>query len=229
VEGAPDLIIEILSARTLRLDLVDKKREYGRVGVIKIRQVNEDCELSTELLPGFSLGRRNDLREVRQGYARTASKSKLLLASNRFDVSILTGLRLHRPKRPGNPALRMHSPEWQTLGSFVIFHQVFTSHGNRSGKAKRKWGPRRRRNTFAPVDKRDGCIDIRICKRGANHCPHRADGSTGSRTTQCTPIAVPAAPEPIPPNAVPILVALSEVSALLAPRISQSQSSRDAP
>ena len=42
--------------------------------MVKTPQVNEDGELSTELLPGFSLGRRNDLQEGKPDYARTASK-----------------------------------------------------------------------------------------------------------------------------------------------------------
>jgi Uma2 family endonuclease len=79
VEGAPDLVIEILSPKTRRLDLVNKKQEYARAGVKelwiidpeprtvmihqfafdgveKVRQVNEGGTLSSELLPGFSLG-----------------------------------------------------------------------------------------------------------------------------------------------------------------------------
>jgi Uma2 family endonuclease len=72
-------VIEILSPKTRRLDLVNKKQEYARAGVQelwiidpeprivmihqfafdgveKVRQVNEDGTLSTEFLPGFSLG-----------------------------------------------------------------------------------------------------------------------------------------------------------------------------
>jgi Uma2 family endonuclease len=77
-EGAPDLVIEILSPKTRRLDLVNKKQEYARAGVKelwiidpeprtimihqfafdgveKIRQIDQEDTLSTELLPGFSL------------------------------------------------------------------------------------------------------------------------------------------------------------------------------
>ncbi len=78
-EGAPDLVIEILSPKTRRLDLVNKKQEYARAGVKelwmidpeprtimihrfavegveKIQQVDENGTISTELLPGFDLG-----------------------------------------------------------------------------------------------------------------------------------------------------------------------------
>jgi Uma2 family endonuclease len=77
-EGAPNLVIEILSPKTRRLDLVNKKQEYARAGVEelwiidpeprtitihqfasdgveKIRQIVQEEMLSTELLPGFSL------------------------------------------------------------------------------------------------------------------------------------------------------------------------------
>src|SRR5208282_4817005 len=77
-EGAPELVIEILSPKTRRLDLVNKKHEYARAGVKelwiidpesraitihqfasdgveKIRDVNEEDTLSTDLLPGFNL------------------------------------------------------------------------------------------------------------------------------------------------------------------------------
>jgi Uma2 family endonuclease len=77
-EGAPDLIVEILSPKTRRLDLVNKKQEYARAGVKELwiidpepraimihqfaaagieknRQVDENGALSTELLPGFNL------------------------------------------------------------------------------------------------------------------------------------------------------------------------------
>jgi Uma2 family endonuclease len=77
-QGAPDLVVEILSPKTRRLDLVNKKQEYARAGVKelwiidpetrstnihqfgfdgieKIRQVNEEDTLSSQLLPGFDL------------------------------------------------------------------------------------------------------------------------------------------------------------------------------
>jgi Uma2 family endonuclease len=77
-EGAPELVVEILSPKTRRLDLVNKKQEYARAGVKelwiidpdtrglmihqfasdgveKIRQVDEEDALSTDLLPGFNL------------------------------------------------------------------------------------------------------------------------------------------------------------------------------
>ena len=77
-EGAPHLVIEILSPKTRRLDLVNKKQEYARAGVKelwiidpeprtimihqfaldgveKIRQIDQEDTLSTELLPGFNL------------------------------------------------------------------------------------------------------------------------------------------------------------------------------
>jgi Uma2 family endonuclease len=77
-EGAPELVVEILSPKTRRLDLVNKKKEYARAGVKelwiidpetraitihqftsdgveKIRQVHEQDTLSTDLLPGFDL------------------------------------------------------------------------------------------------------------------------------------------------------------------------------
>ncbi len=77
-EGAPDFVIEILSPKTRRLDLANKKQEYARAsvkelwivdpeprtimihqfssgGVENVRQINEEDTLSTELLPGFSL------------------------------------------------------------------------------------------------------------------------------------------------------------------------------
>ena len=77
-EGAPDLVIEILSPKTRRLDLANKKQEYARAGVKELwiidpeprtimihqfasggvenlRQINEKDRLSTDLLPGFNL------------------------------------------------------------------------------------------------------------------------------------------------------------------------------
>jgi Uma2 family endonuclease len=77
-EGAPDLVVEILSPKTRRLDLVNKKQEYARAGVNElwiidpevrtitihrfapdgteqVRLINEEGTLSTALLPGFSL------------------------------------------------------------------------------------------------------------------------------------------------------------------------------
>jgi Uma2 family endonuclease len=77
-EGAPELIVEILSPKTRRLDLINKKQEYARAGVKelwiidpepraimihefaydgaeKIQQVEEADTLSTDLLPGFRL------------------------------------------------------------------------------------------------------------------------------------------------------------------------------
>ncbi|HZC59858.1 MAG TPA: Uma2 family endonuclease [Chthoniobacterales bacterium] len=77
-EGAPELVIEILSPKTRRLDLLNKKQEYARAGVKelwiidpesraitihqfasdgveKIRDVDEEDTLSTDLLPGFDL------------------------------------------------------------------------------------------------------------------------------------------------------------------------------
>ena len=77
-EGAPELVVEILSPKTRRLDLVNKKQEYARAGVKElwiidpeprtieihqftstgieeIRQVVEDDTLSSDLLPGFNL------------------------------------------------------------------------------------------------------------------------------------------------------------------------------
>jgi Uma2 family endonuclease len=77
-EGAPDLVIEILSPKTRHLDLANKKQEYARAGVKElwiidpeprtimihqfascgvenVRQINEEGTLSTDLLPGFNL------------------------------------------------------------------------------------------------------------------------------------------------------------------------------
>jgi Uma2 family endonuclease len=77
-EGAPELIVEILSPKTRRLDLINKKQEYARAGVKElwiidpeprilivhqfppdgfenIRQVGEEDTLSTDIPPGFSL------------------------------------------------------------------------------------------------------------------------------------------------------------------------------
>jgi Uma2 family endonuclease len=77
-EGAPELVIEILSPKTRRLDLVNKKQEYARAGVKElwiidpeprtitihrfasegleeIRQIDEAGDLATDLLPGFHL------------------------------------------------------------------------------------------------------------------------------------------------------------------------------
>jgi Uma2 family endonuclease len=77
-EGAPDLVVEILSPKTRHLDLVNKKQEYARAGVKelwiidpeprsitiyqfasdgveKTRQLVEEDALSTDLLPGFHL------------------------------------------------------------------------------------------------------------------------------------------------------------------------------
>ena len=77
-EGAPELVVEILSPKTRRLDLVNKKQEYARAGVKElwiidpepriimihqfapdgveeIRKVDEAGTLSTELLPGLNL------------------------------------------------------------------------------------------------------------------------------------------------------------------------------
>jgi Uma2 family endonuclease len=41
-EGAPDLIIEVLSARTRQLDLVHKKRTYARMGIRELWIVDPD-------------------------------------------------------------------------------------------------------------------------------------------------------------------------------------------
>jgi Uma2 family endonuclease len=77
-EGAPELVVEILSPKTRRLDLLNKKLEYARAGVKElwiidpeprsltvyqlasdgaenIRQLGEEDTLSTDLLPGFNL------------------------------------------------------------------------------------------------------------------------------------------------------------------------------
>ena len=77
-EGAPELVVEILSPKTRRLDLMNKKQEYARAGVKElwiidpeprtimihqfasgggenVRQINEEDTLSTDLLPGFNL------------------------------------------------------------------------------------------------------------------------------------------------------------------------------
>jgi Uma2 family endonuclease len=77
-EGAPEFTVEILSPKTRRLDLVNKKQEYARAGVKElwiidpeprtimihqfvsdgteqIRQIDEKGTLTTALLPGFSL------------------------------------------------------------------------------------------------------------------------------------------------------------------------------
>jgi Uma2 family endonuclease len=77
-EGAPELVVEILSPKTRRLDLVNKKQEYARAGVQelwiidpdlrtimihrfasdgveKFQQVSEQDRLATDLLPGFNL------------------------------------------------------------------------------------------------------------------------------------------------------------------------------
>jgi Uma2 family endonuclease len=77
-EGAPDLVIEILSPKTRCLDLANKKQEYARAGVKELwiidpeprsitihefasdgvdtaRQLVEEGTLSTGLLPGFEL------------------------------------------------------------------------------------------------------------------------------------------------------------------------------
>jgi len=77
-EGAPELVVEILSPKTRRLDLENKKQEYARAGVKelwiidpeprslmihqltsdgaeKIREIDEGNTLSTDLLPGFNL------------------------------------------------------------------------------------------------------------------------------------------------------------------------------
>jgi hypothetical protein len=62
--------------------------------------------------------------------------------------------------------------ECSSRGVSHLLARNVTSHRNWSGKAKRKWGARRRRKNFDPVDKPDGCIDSGTCKRGANHCPH---------------------------------------------------------
>jgi Uma2 family endonuclease len=77
-EGAPELVVEILSPKTGRLDLVNKKLEYARAGVKelwiidpepraltihqlpsdgveKIRRLGEEDTIATDLLPGFNL------------------------------------------------------------------------------------------------------------------------------------------------------------------------------
>jgi Uma2 family endonuclease len=77
-EGPPELVVEILAPKTRRLDLVNKKLEYARAGVKelwiidpeprsltihqltsdgveKIRQLGEEDNLSTDLLPGFNV------------------------------------------------------------------------------------------------------------------------------------------------------------------------------
>jgi Uma2 family endonuclease len=77
-EGAPEFVVEILSPKTRRLDLMNKKQEYARAGVKelwiidpeprsitihefasdgveKTRQLEEEDKLSTDLLPGFNL------------------------------------------------------------------------------------------------------------------------------------------------------------------------------
>jgi Uma2 family endonuclease len=80
-EGAPDLVIEILAPKTRRLDLANKNQECARAGVKelwiidpiprtivihqfaldgveRIRQVDEENTLSTDLLPGLTLAAR---------------------------------------------------------------------------------------------------------------------------------------------------------------------------
>jgi Uma2 family endonuclease len=77
-EGAPELVVEILSPKTRRLDLMNKKQEYARAGVKElwiidpeprsitihefasdgvetIRQLEEEDILSSKKLPGFNL------------------------------------------------------------------------------------------------------------------------------------------------------------------------------
>jgi Uma2 family endonuclease len=78
-EGAPDLVIEVLSAKTRQLDLVDKKRTYARMGIRELWIVDPDqkdvtvyrfdqdpidpvgkfsgqVEVSSPLLPGLTIG-----------------------------------------------------------------------------------------------------------------------------------------------------------------------------
>jgi Uma2 family endonuclease len=77
-EGAPDLVVEILSPKTRRLDLVNKKQEYARAGVKElwiidpeartvtmhrfnldgseiVSELDENQTLRSPLLPGWSL------------------------------------------------------------------------------------------------------------------------------------------------------------------------------
>jgi Uma2 family endonuclease len=76
-EGAPDLVVEILSPKTRRLDLVNKKQEYARAGVKElwiidpaprivtmyrfnldgsemVAELDENQGLTSALLPGWS-------------------------------------------------------------------------------------------------------------------------------------------------------------------------------
>ena len=41
-EGPPDLVVEILSARTRQLDLVQKKRVYARIGIKELWIIDPD-------------------------------------------------------------------------------------------------------------------------------------------------------------------------------------------
>jgi Uma2 family endonuclease len=41
-EGAPDLVVEILSAKTRQLDLVHKKRVYARMGIKELWMIDPD-------------------------------------------------------------------------------------------------------------------------------------------------------------------------------------------
>lgn len=77
-EGAPDLVIEILSARTRKIDLGPKKKVYARSGVRElwivdpeprtlaqfdltnsvetpVRQLTEEGSLTSEILPGLTI------------------------------------------------------------------------------------------------------------------------------------------------------------------------------
>jgi Uma2 family endonuclease len=77
-EGAPDLVVEILSPKTRRLDLANKKQEYARAGVKElwiidpeprtvtmhrfnpdgsdmVTELDENQILKSPLLPGWSL------------------------------------------------------------------------------------------------------------------------------------------------------------------------------
>ena len=77
-DGAPDLVVEILSPKTRRLDLVNKKLEYARAGVKElwfidpgprtvsmhhfnwdgrelVTELDENQTLASPLLPGWSL------------------------------------------------------------------------------------------------------------------------------------------------------------------------------
>src|ERR1700730_4369313 len=76
-EGAPDLVVEILSPKTRRLDLVNKKQEYARAGVRELWFI--DPEPRTIMIHQFAF---DGVENIRQIVQKDTFSTKLLPESN---------------------------------------------------------------------------------------------------------------------------------------------------